>query len=97
MPKGKNSENKNPLNSGKKGGDKNSPRFPMWIYVVLILALLGIQVYFMGGNSGNHIKYSQFLKYVKDGYIKQITIKNQTDITGIYSQKAVDKGIAKKK
>jgi cell division protease FtsH len=50
----------------------------------------------MGGDSGNHIKYSQFLQYVKEGYIKQITIKNQTDITGVYSQKAINKGIAKK-
>ncbi|HYW35386.1 MAG TPA: ATP-dependent zinc metalloprotease FtsH [Balneolaceae bacterium] len=96
MSNGKNSKNSNPLNSGSQNGKgKNSPKFHWWIYVVIILALLGINVYFMGGSSGNHIKYSKFLNYVRQGYIKQITIKNGTNITGVYSQKAINKGIAK--
>ncbi len=60
------SSNNNSFGSGKKEGEKkDSPRFPMWIYVVLILALLGIQVYFMGGQAGGSLKYSEFLSYVE--------------------------------
>jgi cell division protease FtsH len=96
MSERKDSKNKNSFGSGKKdGNEKKSPKFPMWIYVVLILALLGIQIYFMGGDSGNSIKYSEFLDYTKKGYVEEITITNGTDITGAYTQKAVDAGIAK--
>lgn len=86
----------NKLGSNNKSGDKKkSPRFPMWIYVVLILALLGIQFYFMSGQSGNALKYSEFLEYVEEGYVQEITIKNGAHITGKYTQKAIDEGIAK--
>lgn len=91
----RNKKNKK-LGSNKKGGnDNSSPRFPMWIYVVLILALLGIQLYFMSGQNGNEIKYSEFLEYVEKGYVKEITITNGTRITGEYTQKAIDQGIVK--
>ncbi len=96
MSERKDSNNKNSFGSGNKDGkEKKSPKFPMWIYVVLILALLGIQIYFMGGETGNSIKYSEFLDYVKKGYVEEITIKNGTDVTGAYTQKAIDAGIAK--
>lgn len=89
---------KNKLGSNNESGDKKkSPRFPMWIYVVLILALLGIQVYFMSGQSGSEIKYSEFLEYVEKGYVKEITITNGAQITGEYTQKAIDEGIVKQK
>lgn len=89
-------QNKKKLGSNSDSGDKKkSPRFPMWIYVVLILALLGIQVYFMSGQSGSEIKYSEFLGYVEEGYVKEITITNGAQITGEYTQKAIDQGIVK--
>jgi cell division protease FtsH len=97
MANDKNSKNKNSLNSGNGNKkDKKSPKFHWWIYVIVLLVILGIDLYFTGGNSGNHIKYSQFLNYVKSGYIKKITIKGGVNITGEYSQKAINKGIAKK-
>lgn len=90
--KEKESTNKSSLKGPSKGGD-NSPKFPIWIYIVLILALLGIQVYFMSTESGSRIKYSTFLSYAEKGYIEQITIKNGRYISGEYSQKAIKEGI----
>lgn len=79
----------------KGNGSDKSPKFPIWIYVVLLLALLGIQVYFMNPDSGNRIKYSTFLEYVQKGYVKEITIKNGQYINGKYTQKAIKDGIVK--
>jgi cell division protease FtsH len=69
----------------------------MWIYVVLILALFGIQFYFLSGESGNSVKYSQFLEYVEEGFVQEITIKNGAQITGEFSKKAIDEGIVEQK
>ncbi len=87
--KKRDSDSKNPI----KGKNNNSPKFPIWIYAVLLLALFGIQIFFMSQGTGNRIKYSQFLEYVEKGYVKEITIKNNSIITGEYSQKAVQEGI----
>ncbi|MDX1638254.1 MAG: ATP-dependent metallopeptidase FtsH/Yme1/Tma family protein, partial [Balneolaceae bacterium] len=86
--KKRDSDSKNPIK-----GNNNSPKFPIWIYAVLLLALFGIQIFFMSQGTGNRIKYSQFLEYVEKGYVKEITIKNNSIITGEYSQKAVQEGI----
>lgn len=83
----KESDSKSPVKGNK------TPKFPIWIYAVLLLALFGIQIFFMSQGSGNRIKYSQFLEYVEKGYIQEITIKNNSTITGVYSQKAVQEGI----
>ncbi len=80
-------------NQGSGEGKTNSPKFPIWIYVVLLLALLGVQVYFMNSESGERIKYSTFLSYVEKGYIDQITITNGSYISGEYSEKAINEGI----
>src|SRR5699024_3483503 len=87
------SSNNNNLKGPSKGGEK-SPKFPIWIYVVLLLALFGIQFYFMNTSGGERIKYSTFLSYVEKGYIDQITIENGAYIKGEYSEKAVKEGIA---
>ncbi|HKL17373.1 MAG TPA: ATP-dependent zinc metalloprotease FtsH [Halalkalibaculum sp.] len=86
--KKRDSDSKNPIK-----GKNSSPKFPIWIYAVLLLALFGIQIFFMSQGTGNRIKYSQFLEYVEKGYVKEITIKNNSTITGEYSQKAVQEGI----
>ncbi len=97
MSKIKKSQNDNDskLKNPVKGDANNSPRFPIWIYIVLLLALLGIQVYFMNPEDGSRLKYSTFLEYVEEGYVKEIVIKNGTHITGEYNQKAVEDGIVK--
>lgn len=83
-------------NNNSKGparGNEKSPKFPIWIYVVLLLALFGIQIYFMNTSSEEQIKYSTFLSYVEKGYVEQITIENGAHIKGEYSAKAVKEGI----
>ncbi len=88
QPQGKKGDSKAPL----KGTD-SSPKFPIWIYVILLLVLLGIQFYFMNPDAANKIKYSTFLEYVEKGYVEEITIKNGTYINGVYTEKAVEDGI----
>jgi cell division protease FtsH len=93
MPK---NNNFSPENSNKKRsskGEDKSPRFPIWIYVVLLMVLLGIQLYFMSTGTDSRIKYSTFLSYIEKGYVNQITIKNGSHISGEYSEKAVKEGI----
>lgn len=88
-----NSNKNNPRGNNPKGG--RNPRFPIWIYVVLLLTLLAIQFYFISPQNPNHIPYSQFLTYVKKGYVKSITIKNNVQIQGKYTDEAVSKGEVK--
>ncbi|MEX0720420.1 MAG: ATP-dependent zinc metalloprotease FtsH [Balneolaceae bacterium] len=77
--------------SGKKPG--NSPKFPTWSIFVLFFVLLLVQVMFFSPEQGNRIKYSQFLEYVEQGYVDEILITNGVDVTGDYSDKAVQEGI----
>ncbi|MDX1637505.1 MAG: ATP-dependent zinc metalloprotease FtsH [Balneolaceae bacterium] len=78
----------------KLKGNNKSPRFSIWIYLIVLLILFGIQFYFVSPEPGNRIKYSEFLEYVQEGYVDQITITNGTQITGKYTNKAVEEGIA---
>ncbi len=83
-----------PKNSSRE--NNNSPKFPIWIYIVLLLVLLGIQFYFMNPEEGSEIKYSTFLEYVEKGYVDEITIKNGSYINGKYSDKAIEDSIVTK-
>ena len=85
-------EGEKPERKSQKG-NTNTPRFPIWIYVVLLFMLLGVQVWFMNPADGNRIKYSTFLEYVEKGYVESITIENGTYISGSYNEKAVKEGI----
>src|SRR5699024_10050660 len=80
-------------NKASKKGRGQSPKFPNWIYAVLLLALIGFQFYFMSSDGGNRIKYSTFLEYVEEGYVSQITIKNGSHIRGEYTRKALTDSI----
>jgi len=87
-------------NKGKKTPEipkVNKPsRFPIWLYVIIIAILFGIQ--FLSVRQDNsHIDYSQFLSYVKEGLVERVTIRNGIQIEGTYKPVAVDKGIAKPK
>ncbi len=90
MPK--NTPSKKPV-SNKEGKDgKKAPRFPIWIYVVLFLILIGFNLWFVPGESSERIKYSEFLTYVQKGYIEEITITNNVEVEGKYSEKAFEEG-----
>ncbi|CAN5309346.1 ATP-dependent zinc metalloprotease FtsH [soil metagenome] len=84
----------------KSGSNKNDkkkgPRFPIWIYVVLFLVLIGFNFLVAPGDSSERIKYSEFLEYVQEGYVKEILIINNTEIEGEYSEKAIEEGIVER-
>ncbi len=94
MSEKKNKKDKK-LKDSLPGGKGSGSNFPVWIYVVLLLVLLGIQFIFISDQPSNRIDYSQFLSYVKDGYIKEVTIKNGRTIEGTYTDKALKEGIVK--
>jgi cell division protease FtsH len=77
-------------------GERKAPRFPIWIYVVLFLILIGFNFYFVPGESAERIKYSEFLTYVQQGYIEEILITNNTKVEGKYSEKAFEEGIVER-
>ncbi|MDR8390554.1 ATP-dependent zinc metalloprotease FtsH [Aliifodinibius sp. S!AR15-10] len=79
----------------KLKGDNKSPRLSIWIYLVVLLVLFGIQFYFMTPEAGSRIMYSQFLEYVEEGYVEKITITNGAQIKGQYTEKAIQQGIVK--
>lgn len=87
--------NKKPNKSINPGGKKdgNSPKFPTWSIFVLFFVLLLAQIIFFPSETGNRIKYSEFLDYVKQGYVTEITITNGVDVTGVYSDDAIQNGI----
>ncbi len=91
MPKKNIDLNKKDSGSGKNNG--KSPRFPIWIYVVLFLVIIAINFYLLPADTSERIKYSTFLEYVEKGYIEEILITNGTDIEGTYSEKAIEEGI----
>ncbi|SMO43717.1 ATP-dependent zinc metalloprotease FtsH [Gracilimonas mengyeensis] len=76
---------------GKKGG--NAPKFPTWSIFLLFFVLLAAQFLFMSTEQGNRIKYSEFLEYVEEGYVSEITITNGVNVTGTYSDQAISDGI----
>lgn len=85
--------NKRPENNKKSKETKKAPRFPIWIYLVLFLMLIGFNLYFVPGESSERIKYSEFLTYVQDGYVEEITIVNNVEVRGKFSEKAIEEGI----
>ena len=74
-------------------GPNKSPRFPAWLIVALFGILILMQFLTTNFENGNHIKYSVFLDYVKNGYVEEISITNGVNILGTYSNKAIAEGI----
>lgn len=81
--------NSNPKN--EKKGEKQ-PKFPpVWLYIIILLVLLGLQFMFFQPDAGSRIEYSTFLNHVKEGNIKKIIIKNGIYIYGEYKDEAMSK------
>jgi len=71
------------------------PKFSLWIYLAIFLALLVHVFIFMGGTDQNTIDYSTFLRYVEAGYVEEVTLVNDTRIEGTYTQQAVQEAHVK--
>ncbi|TVQ67419.1 MAG: ATP-dependent metallopeptidase FtsH/Yme1/Tma family protein [Balneolaceae bacterium] len=89
---------KKPIKKNQKqtADKKTAPRFPIWIYLVLFLILIGFNFLFIPSESSERIKYSEFLTYVQQGYVDEITIINNVEVIGNYSEKAFEEGIAER-
>jgi len=78
--------------SPQRGGNDSSnedesggrPQLSVWIYLAIFLALLVHLFWVLGSSEGNRIEYSRFLEYVQNGYVKEVTITNDNEITGKY-------------
>jgi len=94
----KNNESKKPKKSDKPSDDqkKKAPGFSIWFYLIIILALLGFNFLVSGGDSAERIKYSEFLSYIEQGYVKEILITNNVKVEGEYTEKAIEDGIIEK-
>ncbi|MFN1834382.1 ATP-dependent zinc metalloprotease FtsH [Balneola sp. MJW-20] len=79
-----------PPGSNKPG---NTPKFPAWGIFLVFFALLAAQILFFNPDTGNTLKYSQFLEYVEQGYVDEIRITNGVKINGVFSDKAIQDGI----
>jgi len=84
-------QQKRPSEKEENKGEKKSPKFPIWIYVVLFLVLIGFNLYFIPGESSERIKYSEFLTYVQNGYISEITITNNVEVEGCILKRLLKK------
>ncbi len=83
---------------GERGGSRppeKRPRFWVWFYVLFGLALVVHLLLFVTGTAPNDVDYSDFLDYVEDGYVAEITVVNDREIIGKYTEEAVSQGRVK--
>ncbi|MEX0779349.1 MAG: ATP-dependent zinc metalloprotease FtsH [Balneolales bacterium] len=80
-------------NNSKSGKKKTNSKFPIWIYVLLLLVLLTIPYFSYSPDADNRVEYSTFLNHVKQGHVEKVVIVNGIDIKGEYKEQAVDQGL----
>ncbi len=68
------------------------PKFSLWIYLAIFLALLVNFFIFWGGEDPNTIDYSTFLEYVEEGHVEKVVVINDKRIEGTYTEAAIDTG-----
>ncbi len=71
------------------------PKFIVWIYLAIFAALMIHIFLFMDAVKPNDIEYSQFLEYVRKGYVQDVTLVNDQRIDGTYTADAVQQGRVK--
>lgn len=81
--------------NGGNGPRLGRPRFSVWIYLAIFVALLIHFFVFLGGEDANRIEYSTFLDYLEKGYIAQVEIVNDTKVNGEYTDDAVRERVVK--
>ncbi len=84
-------------NSNQSGSKNKDPKkksgFPLWIYGVILLALLAIPIFTTTNEQENRIDYSTFLGYVNEGYVEKVLIIDGEKIEGRFKTEAVEKGL----
>ena len=65
-------ENK-PNNTPKPNNKINVPKFNLsWLYMIIILTLLGLYLTNENGNAERNISYDEFQQYVRNGYVSKV-------------------------
>ncbi len=80
---------------GDSGGPRlpdRKPKFSLWIYLAIFVALLVHFFIAWGGEDPNTIDYSTFLEYVEEGYIEKVSVINDKRLEGTYTSEAVQEG-----
>ncbi len=75
-----------------KKKDEKTPRFPIWIYLVLFLVLLAIPYLSVFPDGTKQLTYSEFLNHVRSGHVERITIIDGKTIEGFFLEDAVKEG-----
>lgn len=74
------------------GNSGNRPRFALWIYLAILLALMVHVFIYMGGTDALAVEYSAFLDQVESGYVEHVEVVNDTRIRGTYTPSAISEG-----
>jgi len=69
------------------------PRFIVWIYLAIFVALMIHLLFFVNGIEPNEVEYSAFLDNVSKGYIQEVSIVNDQLVDGKYTQNAIRDGL----
>ncbi|TDI73303.1 MAG: ATP-dependent metallopeptidase FtsH/Yme1/Tma family protein [Bacteroidetes bacterium] len=69
------------------------PRFIVWIYLAIFVALMIHLLFFVNGIEPNEVEYSTFLDNVSKGYIQEVSIVNDQLVDGKYTQNAIRDGL----
>ncbi|HHP7238576.1 ATP-dependent zinc metalloprotease FtsH [Longibacter sp.] len=77
---------------GPSNNSEGRPRFALWIYLAIFLALVVHLFLYMGGSDAASVEYSQFLDYVERGYVERVEVVNDNRIRGTYTEAAVNEG-----
>lgn len=87
----------NPRGGDEKPDARTSekrPRFSLsgfYILVFVLLGLLALQTFFWTGG-GREVDYSEFLEQVEAGYVAELTISDDVDVSGFYTAAAISDG-----
>ncbi len=81
-----------PKGPQKEDAKPKGPRFPIWIYVVILVGLITIQIFAFSQDPSERVEYSEFLDQVKQGWVEKVTIVNGVHIEGVYRDSAVEAG-----
>ncbi len=65
------------------------PRFSLWIYLAIFLALIIHILLVVNSADPNSIEYSTFLNYVEKGYVSKVVVVNDVRISGTYTDEAI--------
>ena len=83
---------KKPNETQKDDQKTKGPRFPIWIYVAILVGLITIQIFAFSQDHSTRVEYSEFLNQVKQGWVEKVTIVNGVQIEGVYRHSAVEAG-----